>query len=373
MARISRITQKIFAGSASNNGVFGSAQLGTFTLSNLIATIMGGTAWAQGWLAAVIGGSKFPPLEEFQAVEYVHSTQIAYILQQGIPEYDGGTTYFTNNICINPGTLQLWSSKVDNNTGNVLVAGTNWQLLFDMGNIGTIPSGATRSGLRGASTSNTAATYTANSLVLNTTSGSQLLLTAYNESLATGTAGAGGIDTGTIAASTWYYVWAIYNQTTSTPSIIFSLQSTLAGLSSHLPTGYTYALRIGSFYSDGSSHIEPFVQSGADITYTNVVNILSNGTTAEPSFSSVSTVNAVPPTSQLATFYMVNQVDNVNAISFLYQLNGGPAFAASVSNGTNFYSQAIAFVIIANEVWYNAAASPTPAVYITVLGYKENF
>ena len=141
MARIPRVTQAIFAGSASNNGVFGSAQDGTKILSNTLSVIMEKAAWAQGWLSAVIGGSKFPPLEEFQSVEYVHSTQIAYILQQGIPEYDNGTTYYLDNIVIGAGSFQLFGSLTDSNVGNALptapASNTNWKFLCDLSALST--------------------------------------------------------------------------------------------------------------------------------------------------------------------------------------------------------------------------------------------
>lgn len=136
MARIARITQKIFAGSAANNGVFGSGQTGAKTLSNDLPTIMGLAAWASGWLSSVLGASKFPPLEEFQSVEYVHSTQIAYLLQQGIAEYDSGTEYYENNIAVNPGTVQLYKSIVDGNIGHALSNATYWKLLVDLATIG---------------------------------------------------------------------------------------------------------------------------------------------------------------------------------------------------------------------------------------------
>lgn len=137
MARLARVTQKIFAGSASNNGVFGSAQAnaGPGTISNVLATIMGLAAWATGWVSATIGASKFPPLEEFQAVEYVHSTQIAYILSQGIAEYDAGTTYYTNQICMKAGTYQVYGSITNGNIGNALTDAGNWLFLGDLSNI----------------------------------------------------------------------------------------------------------------------------------------------------------------------------------------------------------------------------------------------
>lgn len=138
MSRIARVTQKIFAGSAANNGVFGSAALGTPTTSSVISTIMAGAAWAAGWVSATLGSSKFPALEEFQGVEYVHSTQIAYLLQQGLPEYDSGTTYYIDNICVKPLTFELYGSLVDNNIGNPLpsaVSNANWQYLGNLANL----------------------------------------------------------------------------------------------------------------------------------------------------------------------------------------------------------------------------------------------
>jgi hypothetical protein len=131
MARINRVTQKIFAGSASNNGQFGSAQVGTKVESNDLATLMSLAAFDTGWLDAVLGSSKFPPLEEFQALDYILSTQMAYVLQQGIPEWDAGTTYYTNNIVAKAGTNQLYSSKTNANLNNALTDTANWKLLID--------------------------------------------------------------------------------------------------------------------------------------------------------------------------------------------------------------------------------------------------
>ena len=153
MARLPRVTQKIFAGSATNNGQFGSAQAATFNLTNVLATIMALPAWGEGWLAATIGGSKFPPLEEFQALEYVHSSQIAYVLQQGIPEYDAGTTYFMNNMCAKAGTFQIYGSVADNNTGNALTNPTYWTFLADLSNVGGASTGDIKLTLKNAADS----------------------------------------------------------------------------------------------------------------------------------------------------------------------------------------------------------------------------
>ena len=62
---------------------------------------------------------------------------------------------------------------------------------------------------------------------------------------------AGGLDTGSVAADTTYYMFAIYNPTTSTADFLFSASSS----SPTLPSGYTKKKRIASLRTDGSSNI----------------------------------------------------------------------------------------------------------------------
>lgn len=131
MARLSRIFQKIFASSASNNGVFGSAQDGTKVLTNNLTTLQSKPAFLTGWVDAIIGSSKFPPLEEFQSLNYINTAQLAYLFQEGVPEWENNTTYFTNSWAKKPASNQLYASIVDNNIGNALTDATKWKLLFD--------------------------------------------------------------------------------------------------------------------------------------------------------------------------------------------------------------------------------------------------
>lgn len=61
----------------------------------------------------------------------------------------------------------------------------------------------------------------------------------------------GGLDTGTVAADTIYYMFAIWNPKTSTADFLFSASSS----SPTLPSGYTKKKRIASLQTDGSSNI----------------------------------------------------------------------------------------------------------------------
>lgn len=139
MARIPRKFQKIFAGSASNNGVFGSAADNTKILSNDLDVIQGLPAYDAGWIDAVIGTKKFPALEEFQALHYMTTTQLSYLFQQGIAEWNADTTYYQNSIVCQTGTYILYGSLTDDNIGNALSDPLNWVELIDLSTSSTVP------------------------------------------------------------------------------------------------------------------------------------------------------------------------------------------------------------------------------------------
>lgn len=62
---------------------------------------------------------------------------------------------------------------------------------------------------------------------------------------------AGGLDTGSVSADTWYYMYSIYNPTTEVSDYLFSESAT----SPTLPSGYTKKRRIYSLLTDGSANI----------------------------------------------------------------------------------------------------------------------
>lgn len=69
---------------------------------------------------------------------------------------------------------------------------------------------------------------------------------------------AGGLDTGSIAANTWYHVWLIQRSDTG---VVDALSSTSA-TSPTMPANYDRKRRIGSVLTDGSANIIPFKQTG---------------------------------------------------------------------------------------------------------------
>lgn len=130
MPRITRKQQKIFAENASNNGVFGSLQSNDPVTSSDPATLQGRAAFLNGWNDATYSAELLPPLEEFQAIQYIVTRQLAYILQEGISEWDSNTTYYKGSMVkvISGDAYTLFESIVDNNTGNQTTDTTKWKV-----------------------------------------------------------------------------------------------------------------------------------------------------------------------------------------------------------------------------------------------------
>ena len=90
MAKLTRKKQRIFAGdvpAASNVAQFGSFKAGVPAYSSDPDTIQSLMAFGQGWSGAV-NTSTAPALQDMNALQYLFSRQLAYVLQAGISEYD---------------------------------------------------------------------------------------------------------------------------------------------------------------------------------------------------------------------------------------------------------------------------------------------
>lgn len=140
--KYTRVTGKLFGGSASPSGSdpeigqFGSAKAGTYVGTSDIATIQALAAWQQGFIGCVTPNQQFPPLPEMTAFGKVLSYQTCYLLQQGLPEWDNNTTYYTDNWCSY--NKKIWVSLEDNNIDNNPEESDKWlEYTFSaVGNIG---------------------------------------------------------------------------------------------------------------------------------------------------------------------------------------------------------------------------------------------
>ena len=135
MTKYTRITGKVFGSSADPTGSvdptigatigqFGSALAGTYNGTSDVATIQGLSAWQDGFIGAVTPNTQFPPLPEMTGFGKVLSYQLCYLLQQGVAEYDSGTTYYDGNwVSYNKA---LYVAKQDNFSNQLPTNTTYW-------------------------------------------------------------------------------------------------------------------------------------------------------------------------------------------------------------------------------------------------------
>nr|DAJ74747.1 MAG TPA: hypothetical protein [Caudoviricetes sp.] len=136
MSKIERKTQKIFGGNAPNDeiAVLGSFKTGTPIYTDDITTLQN-KAYEDGFGAALVA-NEAPFLEEQNSIPYVLSKQLAYLFQEGIPEYDADTTYYIGSFVksIEGNSFILYFSLQDDNIGNALTDLDYWhQVVLDGG------------------------------------------------------------------------------------------------------------------------------------------------------------------------------------------------------------------------------------------------
>ena len=141
MAKITRATQKIFAQNATTSQLttFGTAKTANPNNSRSLADIQNAN-FLSGW-ASAIEADKAPFEEDTNGLCYAITSQLAYLFQQGTPEWDAGTTYFENSLCtvVQDGILVIKRSLTDNNINNdPTTDNENWADYFSQRVIHTI-------------------------------------------------------------------------------------------------------------------------------------------------------------------------------------------------------------------------------------------
>lgn len=131
MSKLERKNHKVFGINATETkvGQFGSANATTKITTKDVEKIQALDAWEQGWEAGAVGNNRYPTQQERTGVDYEHSYQIGYMLQEGIPEWNKDTTYNKGSIvkAYNGTTLQNYVSLVDNNLNNAVTDTTKWK------------------------------------------------------------------------------------------------------------------------------------------------------------------------------------------------------------------------------------------------------
>lgn len=232
-----------------------------------------------------------------------------------------------------------------------------------------------------ASASGTSAniSVSADEIVVENTSNAYATLRSVSLTIAGTTTGANALDTGTIATSTWYSVWVIYNGTTTA-----GLLSTSA-TSPTLPSGYTHKARVGWIRTDGTGNKYPlaFKQYGRKVRYTPISG--SNLTYYPTMASSVAgtaiaagsvtwssaivTTSFFPSTAAFITAIAINSGYVALSDSTLYVGIYGSAAAPFAGSSNNTGDRCIGeFPYTANLYVAGNAGQP----YVHAIGWEDN-
>ena len=134
MTKLPRITQRIFGDTAIQDNAI--AQFGSVVAQNPLFTsdikqIQALDYWSKGWVGATVTARRYPTAEETTGINKVITQQLAYIFQEGIPEYDTGTTYPKGGWCkgLNADVATIYESLEDDNINNPLTDITKWKVV----------------------------------------------------------------------------------------------------------------------------------------------------------------------------------------------------------------------------------------------------
>ena len=104
---------------------------------------------------------------------------------------------------------------------------------------------------------------TAAAITISSQSGSVRTVRNVNQTLNCATTGAGGLDTGSLAANTHYAIYMISDGTAGGDKLLASTSFT----SPVMPAGYSYVGRIGAFYAGAGAEIHNFIKKGPRVRY----------------------------------------------------------------------------------------------------------
>ncbi|OPY03781.1 MAG: hypothetical protein A4E60_00078 [Syntrophorhabdus sp. PtaB.Bin047] len=164
--------------------------------------------------------------------------------------------------------------------------------------------------------------------------------------------GAGGLDTGSEAASTWYHLW-ITAKADGTKSVIFSTSATAPTL----PTGYTYKAYIGAWYNGTDGHLKAAYQRGTRVVLAELRTEVTGGTaTSYTSFAIL-----VPSTARIWHGHVAVYANNGIGCAFVATdgsgLGSAPLTGYDTSDGTAFQVANHCVIQTAQTLYYRIQTS----------------
>lgn len=139
------------------------------------------------------------------------------------------------------------------------------------------------------------ATFTADELIVETATGQQYRLSAFNKAVNLGVAGAGGMDAGSVPAAGFIALYAIFNPTNGAAALLAVdatnsiMQDVYSGAS--MPAGYTASALVSVWRISGSQFVAGY-QTGRSVSFPRQTALTS--TSQVTSLTALSIAGIVP-------------------------------------------------------------------------------
>lgn len=149
MAGLARVQQKVFGDTAASSqfGQIGSVQAGTPVTTKDLATIQSLSQYLAGLFAITDTSTQAPYTQDFNSLFFMITTQLKYLFEKGIPEWETNTTYYQyiSIVQVNGVIYQFQNATPGSGVNPVGDSGTNWKSLVggavDGGNWATLIAG----------------------------------------------------------------------------------------------------------------------------------------------------------------------------------------------------------------------------------------
>lgn len=248
--------------------------------------------------------------------------------------------------------------------------------------IGVPTVGATSNVKGSVASASASVTITADSVTVGTAlNGTSYTLTSYSQLFNGATTGAGGMDTGTLPSSTFVALYAIYNPTSSTTSILGTTCATscptiYAG--GNMPAGYTASALLTTVPTNATPQIPGGTYVRGKTVWYSGTTVLSTST-AHGSVTTLGISAAVPPNAVTIYGYVQSNCGTTPgasqvSVSLYVDTNGssqtsGAANCASVA-GAFFQMPYSIGIPTAQTLYYeNVVAGTSPTSIIVVSAY----
>ncbi len=181
----------------------------------------------------------------------------------------------------------------------------------------------------------------------------------------------GGLDTGTVANNTFYYFWAIEEDSTSDIDILISASQT----SPTMPAGWTAKRRIrGAVLTDGSANILEFLQSDNEFTYD--VRILDVSDSAPGTGQNLETMSVPPNFKGKFSVHLSKSSAAYILVLETWQTNISPSISRQdvrvTSDGSKDSAELIKTVDSNSQIGYRSNTSTVTNFFISTLSFFDN-